>query len=161
MFLASWQESNFAVALSQTLFYRFGRFNYLGICLKVRNMPQSLKITKIFADNLTRYRKREKFTMAELAGKIGVDKQAIWYWENERKWPGTDNITKISEALNIAEADLFKDPYENVHPSKEEILSEFGRLLSLSSPEQIRFALDLLQPDEDEVSESHKNTSNT
>lgn len=111
-------------------------------------------ISKVLAENLKRFRKREKLTIDDLAKRIGVTTTALANWEHERRWIGSDNIAQIARALDIPETDLFKDSSEPEPITRAQVIEEFGRLLANAEPKMIRQALQLLEVGQQEQAPS-------
>lgn len=64
------------------------------------------ELKSVFSDNIKKYR-NGKFTQESLAEKIGVSSQNINDIEGKRRFPRTDTLVKIAEALNIEVYQLF------------------------------------------------------
>lgn len=64
------------------------------------------ELKEIFSSNIKKYRK-DKFTQETLAEKIGVSSQNINDIEGKRRFPRTDTLVKIAEALNVEVYQLF------------------------------------------------------
>ena len=60
----------------------------------------------VFSDNIKKYRSG-KFTQETLAEKIGVSAQNINDIEGKRRFPRTDTLVKIANALNVEVYQLF------------------------------------------------------
>ncbi len=64
------------------------------------------ELKAIFSDNIKKYRSG-KFTQETLAEKIGVSAQNINDIEGKRRFPRTDTLVKIANALNVEVYQLF------------------------------------------------------
>ncbi len=64
------------------------------------------ELKSVFSENIKKYR-NGKFTQESLAEKIGVSSQNINDIEGKRRFPRTDTLVKIAEALNIEVYQLF------------------------------------------------------
>ena len=79
--------------------------------LKIRIHLQNASMTEnelksVFSDNIKKYR-NVKFTQESLAEKIGVSAQNINDIEGKRRFPRTDTLVKIANALNVEVYQLF------------------------------------------------------
>ncbi|MED2709035.1 helix-turn-helix domain-containing protein [Bacillus toyonensis] len=63
-----------------------------------------MKISKSILD----YRKRNNFSQEQLANKIGVTRQAISKWEQEKGTPDIENLILLSGEMNISLDNLIK-----------------------------------------------------
>lgn len=77
-----------------------------------------------FGKNIQKYRKLKNITQEKLAELIGVEINSISAIERGRSFPSPENITKITEALNVSLADLctFNHDY-SCEDYKKEILA--------------------------------------
>lgn len=64
------------------------------------------ELKDVFSSNIKRYRK-DKFTQETLAEAIGVSSQNINDIEGKRRFPRTDTLVKIADALNVEVYQLF------------------------------------------------------
>ena len=64
------------------------------------------ELKAVFSDNIKKYRSG-KFTQETLAEKIGVSAQNINDIEGKRRFPRTDTLVKIANALNVEVYQLF------------------------------------------------------
>ena len=64
------------------------------------------ELKTVFSENIKKYR-NGKFTQESLAERIGVSSQNINDIEGKRRFPRTDTLVKIAEALNIEVYQLF------------------------------------------------------
>lgn len=65
-----------------------------------------------FAEKLARLRKREGLSQEELAGKLGVSRQAISRWEMGTAMPDSPNLLKLSRLFRVSADYLLYDEYE-------------------------------------------------
>jgi transcriptional regulator with XRE-family HTH domain len=54
-------------------------------------------------------RKRCGLTQEQLAGRVGVTKQAVWQWEHDQGLPSLDRIIPLCRALEASVMDLLGD----------------------------------------------------
>ena len=64
------------------------------------------ELKSVFSENIKKYR-NGKFTQESLAEKIGVSSQNINDIEGKRRFPRTDTLVKIADALNVEVYQLF------------------------------------------------------
>ena|SRR3990167_6534493 len=105
-----------------------------------------------YGEKLLKLRKSKKWTQSEAAEKIGIGLrfyQKLEYGESE---PGFKTIEKIHEAFGLtplmSESEMVKQPIEQV-------LLEFGRLLSRANPLAIKHALQILEVGQPNAEASH------
>ena len=67
----------------------------------------------MFHDNLVQLRKMKKMTQEEIAGELGVSRQAIAKWENGETVPDLDKCRRLAELLEVSLDDLAN--YESEH----------------------------------------------
>lgn len=60
------------------------------------------EVEKTFYKKLKEIRLNKKYTQEELAGKIGMDQQAICYLESRYHLPTCRTLVKLSYALNVS-----------------------------------------------------------
>jgi transcriptional regulator with XRE-family HTH domain len=58
----------------------------------------------------TTIRKKVGFSQEALGKLIGVDKNTIWRWENEKSQPRASAFKKLAEVLGTTEAELLNGP---------------------------------------------------
>jgi AbrB family looped-hinge helix DNA binding protein len=67
----------------------------------------------MFHDNLVQLRKLKKMTQEEVAGKLGVSRQAIAKWETGETVPDLDKCRRLAELFEVSLDDLAN--YEPEH----------------------------------------------
>lgn len=65
-------------------------------------------------------RRRAGYTVAQLAERLSVTRATIYFWEQGRCWPSSQELPRIAEILGCTIDDLFTDPNEEHTPEKEE-----------------------------------------
>lgn len=60
----------------------------------------------IVGDNLRTVREARSMTQSDLAARIGKNQRTISQWENGLRDPGTENIRKIADVLDVAPVEL-------------------------------------------------------
>ena len=71
------------------------------------------------ADRLVKLRTKHGFSQEELAGKIGVSRQAVSKWERAESSPDTDNLIALAKVYNLKIDDLIYT--EDVNETQENI----------------------------------------
>lgn len=65
-------------------------------------------------------RRRAGITAADLAERMHYSRTTIYFWEQGRCWPSSQELPRIAEILGCSIDDLFTDPNEEHTPKKEE-----------------------------------------
>ncbi len=74
---------------------------YVIIVLKeVNNMNLGLQ--------LKRFRESKNFSQEEVARKVGVTRQAVYKWENNKSYPDIDNLILLSKLYEVTIDELLK-----------------------------------------------------
>jgi transcriptional regulator with XRE-family HTH domain len=71
--------------------------------------PQTTSVTGLpaaLADRIAHFRKREGLSLDEVAGELGVSRQAVWYWETGRSKPRPNALRELAAVLGSSEAEL-------------------------------------------------------
>ena len=83
-------------------------------------------------------RESKGFSQEDVAKKIGVTRQAVYKWENDKSCPDIDNLILLSEMYNVTLDELIKGNQnikEKIHINEEdedfEKENEFGFILDL------------------------------
>jgi transcriptional regulator with XRE-family HTH domain len=84
-------------------------------------------------EQLKKLRESKEFSQEDVAKKIGVTRQAVYKWENDKSYPDIDNLILLSEMYNITLDELIKGNQnfkEKIHIDEEdedfEKENEFG-----------------------------------
>ena len=77
-------------------------------------------IADCLAENIRTLRKEKGFTQSELADKADISLIFLQGIETKRKWLSPDTAKSIAKALNVTEAELFKDCFKTkrIHSKK-------------------------------------------
>jgi transcriptional regulator with XRE-family HTH domain len=59
-----------------------------------------------FGEKLAALRREKDWSMDALADKLGVSRQAVWYWESGQRLPRADHFKRIAEIFEVPEAQL-------------------------------------------------------
>ena len=65
-------------------------------------------------------RRRAGLTAADFAERMHYSRATIYYWEQGRCWPSSQELPRIAEILGCSIDELFADPNEELTPQKEE-----------------------------------------
>lgn len=65
-------------------------------------------------------RRRAGITAADLAERMHYSRTTIYFWEQGRCWPSSQELPRIAEILGCSIDDLFTDHNEELTPQKEE-----------------------------------------
>ncbi len=57
---------------------------------------------------LKMFRESQNLSQEDVAKKIGVTRQAVYKWENDKSYPDIDNLIILSEFYNVTLDDLIK-----------------------------------------------------
>lgn len=84
-------------------------------------------------EQLKKLRESKGFSQEDVAKKIGVTRQAVCKWENDKSYPDIDNLILLSEMYNVTLDELIKGNQsfkEKIHIDEEdedfEKENEFG-----------------------------------
>lgn len=59
-------------------------------------------------EQLKKLRESKGFSQEDVAKKIGVTRQAVYKWENDKSYPDIDNLILLSEMYNVTLDELIK-----------------------------------------------------
>lgn len=65
-------------------------------------------------------RRRAGYTVAQLAERLSVTRATIYFWEQDRCWPSSQELPRIAEILGCTIDELFTDHGEENTTQKEE-----------------------------------------
>jgi len=86
-------------------------------------------IRKVLAGNIKKYRKNFGYSQEKLAEKTGLSAQTLNDIEGCRRWISSKTITKLANALNVAEYQLLMP--DNGETTKKNRKSSLKSLISL------------------------------
>ena len=75
---------------------------------------------KQIGELIKKHKERKGWTSTELAERLGVSRMLIWYWENNRKIPGGENLVALMNLFKLTRKD-FEQPEEK---ASEPVLEE-------------------------------------
>lgn len=90
-------------------------------------------------EQLKKLRESKGFSQEDVAKKIGVTRQAIYRWENNKSYPDIDNLILLSEMYNVTLDALIKG---NQNMKEKYILMKMMRILRKRT--NLVFILDLV-----------------
>ena len=94
-------------------------------------------ISRIFAENVTYYRKKQGHSQYDLAMKSGISRTMISHYEREGMIPPGDRLQVLADSLGIPVYKLFKERLDKKIPEPELInidprsIKKFRDILSL------------------------------
>ncbi|GLV63732.1 hypothetical protein Bmyc01_24020 [Bacillus mycoides] len=74
-------------------------------------------------EQLKKLRESKRLSQEDVAKKIGVTRQAVCKWENDKRYPDIDNLILLSEIYNVTLDELIKGNQsfkEKIHIDEEE-----------------------------------------
>ncbi|CKG37984.1 transcriptional regulator [Streptococcus pneumoniae] len=74
-------------------------------------------------EQLKKLRESKGFSQEDVAKKIGVTRQAVYKWENDKSYPDIDNLILLSEMYNVTLDELIKgnqDFKKKIHSDAED-----------------------------------------
>lgn len=74
-------------------------------------------------EQLKKLRESKGFSQEDVAKKIGVTRQAVYKWENDKSYPDIDNLILLSEMYNVTLDELIKGKRnikEKIHIDEED-----------------------------------------
>lgn len=80
------------------------------------------ELLKVLSGNIKQYRRRYKWTQAELAEKLNISINFLSDIETGKKWASPINLVKLAEIFNIQAYELLKPPDilpDNINPFLE------------------------------------------
>ncbi len=88
------------------------------------------------ANRLLQYRKKNNLSQEELAGKIGVSRQAVSKWERAEASPDTDNLILLAKLYNVTLDELLqgKSEPEAVKKEKENTQMDINENIKTENP---------------------------
>jgi transcriptional regulator with XRE-family HTH domain len=99
-------------------------------------MEKTAPLREILAKNLRENRRRCGFSQEKLAEKAGISTQYLAMMEIARKFPASEVLERIAEAMNIKVYELFlidHSPREELELLRQDIISEmkqtFGEIV--------------------------------
>ena len=85
----------------------------------------------ILADKLIELRKKNGWSQEELAGQLGVSRQAVSKWESGASIPDLDKIIRLSGIFGVSTDYLLKDEIEQSAPQYDEPETDAERIVTV------------------------------
>ena len=76
-------------------------------------------IAQIFAENVTKHRKRKGISQYELAETSGISRGMISHYEREGSIPPADRLQALANSLDVPVYKLFKQPEKESYPETD------------------------------------------
>lgn len=80
-----------------------------------------------FGERLTALRVGKGWALEKLAERLGVSRQAVWYWETGQRLPRAEHFRKIADVFAVPEADLLVQQHHPAPGDHIAIISELRR----------------------------------
>ena len=96
-------------------------------------MEKAASIREILAKNLREHRRKCGFSQEKLAEKVGISTQYLAMIEIARKFPASEVLERLAEAVNINVYELFlidHSPREELELIRKEIINEIKQTFS-------------------------------
>ena len=90
------------------------------------------ELRTIFGKNIKAYRKRRKWSQADLAESANISINFLGDIERGKKWPHPNTLSKLADALEIKVFELFLEGDMLITPENKELMNHFIRDLSLT-----------------------------
>ena len=78
-------------------------------------------------ERLAALRGERGWSIETLAERLGVSRQAVWYWETGQRLPRAEHFKKIVEVLGLQEQDLLAQPPGPVKGGGDAVIDDFKR----------------------------------
>ena len=76
-------------------------------------------ISKIFAENVAKYRKKKGLSQYDLADLSGISRRMIGHYEREEGIPPADRLQALADSLDVPVYKLFKLPEKESYPETD------------------------------------------
>jgi transcriptional regulator with XRE-family HTH domain len=80
-----------------------------------------------FGQRLTALRVGKGWPLEKLAERLGVSRQAVWYWETGQRLPRAEHFRKIAHVFAVPEADLLVQQHDPAPSNQVALISELRR----------------------------------
>jgi transcriptional regulator with XRE-family HTH domain len=99
-----------------------------------------------FANRLAALRSEHGWTIEQLADRLGVSRQAVWYWETGQRLPRAGLFRKIADEFGVMERDLLVDENRPGTTGVAGLVGEFRKQIAASlgcDEAKVRISIDL------------------
>jgi transcriptional regulator with XRE-family HTH domain len=69
--------------------------------------PKRQKVAANFPARLTALREERGLSMEQFAKRLGISRQALWYWETGQRVPRSYRLSEMAKVLDVDERELF------------------------------------------------------
>lgn len=83
-----------------------------------------------FGERLTALRVDKGWSLETLAERLGVSRQAVWYWETGQRLPRAEHFRKIAEVFAVSEAELLARAPRTSPGGHASLISELRRQIA-------------------------------
>jgi transcriptional regulator with XRE-family HTH domain len=96
------------------------------------------------SERLAALRGTRGWSMEQLADRLGVSRQSVWYWESAQREPKPAMLTRIAKLFGVSERELLRAPVPDESAAgdlqqwKSRIAERFG-----IAPEKVRILIEL------------------
>jgi transcriptional regulator with XRE-family HTH domain len=80
-----------------------------------------------FGERLSALRTARDWTLETLADRLGVSRQAVWYWETGQRLPRAEHFQQIAKLFAVQESDLLAEPPSAEARSYSSLISQLKR----------------------------------
>ena len=90
-------------------------------------------------ERIAEFRRKRRLSLEELAEKLGVSRQAVWYWESGRRLPRATTLAKLKKlGLNMAPVSMGSAEFSDlVQAAKDKLADDLG-----INPDDIRIVIE-------------------
>ena len=109
-------------------------------------LPQQSSGEEDFPARLTSLREARGLSMEQLADRLRVSRQAVWYWETGHRLPRAGMLKRIASQLNVAEGELLLLNPRQAGSSKGTEFAAWKREIAHRlriSPDQVKILVEL------------------
>jgi transcriptional regulator with XRE-family HTH domain len=78
-------------------------------------------------ERLATLRDERGWSIETLAERLGVSRQAVWYWETGQRLPRAKHFAKMIEALGLQEQDLLAPPPDPANGGSDDLVDQLKR----------------------------------
>ena len=98
------------------------------------------QLRTILGANLRKFRGRREWSQMELAEKAGISMHFLSEIERGNKWPSSDNLQSLANALGVEVYELFR-PEGEADPGMGKYMERFSRDVMIAVEESVKKSL--------------------
>ena len=83
-----------------------------------------------FGARLAELRREQDWSLDHLAERLGVSRQAVWYWETGQRLPRAGHFAQIAEVFGVKEADLLGGAVQSPPRDRLNLIADLRRELA-------------------------------